>query len=267
MAIGFRDVASNSGINGGDVTVTLPGTVQAGDFVLAFGGHARFAAVQPGISSSGWTNGTPFGSATAPGRVVNWGYKFMGGTPDTDFVGIGSGDAQDAVSYIALIFTGVDTSNPLDVAAVTSNGGTSGTPNSPSATPASNGAWAISFGASRQLDAASTPPAGYSNTINVDYAHATADDTTDFTVMGAYKDLGGASAGVPEDPAAWSGITVNGHCAMTVILRPSAGGGGIKVGRLIDGGLVNAGLIGGRLVAARHRIIRPQMQPLARIAA
>lgn len=203
-------------LDGGNPVGTLPVSIAAGDLVFMFGGHARFAN-GASILTAGYTNGTKFGSSTAPGRAANYGYKLMGGTPDASVTCEGSGDAQDAVSYVGHVYSGVDQVTPLDATPATTNGGTSGVPNSPAITTVTADAIVLSYGLSRQLDVAVTAPAGYGN-----LAQQTGDDTTDITAMGA--DITVASPG-SEDPGAWSGIAVNGHCSMTAAIRPAAASG------------------------------------------
>ena len=218
MPISLVDVGvGNTAINGGDVTVTLPVVMQENDFVLAFGGHGRFAGVVPSISTAGYSNSANWGSATAPGRIGVYASKFMGASPDVDFLGVGSADAQDAVGFTALVFRGVDLSNPFDVTPTTTNGGTSGVPNSPSITTVTPGCAIISLGLSRAFDSVVTPPTGYGDTICV-----SADDTTDVSVMMAWITQGSAGT---EDPGPWSGITATGWLAGTVALRPAADSG------------------------------------------
>lgn len=145
--------------------------------------------------------------------------KVMGGTPDTS-VTIPSMVSPAAVAYV---LRGVDTTTPQDVAATTATKTSSGIPDPPSITTATDDAWVLAISATM---AAGTyvAPSGYSNTAK--------EERDQMNVMVASKLV--ATAG-SENPAVWSGIGSDSFfftCAsVTMALRPSGAGGtgGIKV--------------------------------------
>lgn len=90
-------------------------------------------------------------------------YKVMGSTPDTDVEIPATASAWCVVSHI-MVLRGIDTSNPLDVAATTATGGNSGLPNPPSITPVTTGAVITCHGASMGNSASAfTAPAQLEN--------------------------------------------------------------------------------------------------------
>lgn len=216
MAITVVGVCEGSATNGNDPTVTLPVGTAAGDLVVAFGGHPRFSAGIAGVSTSGYTEGTAWGSGSTPDRIANYAYKFMVGTPDTDFVGRGSANAADGVSYVGVVLRGADPTTPLDIAVVTSNGASSGAPNSPSVDTVTNGAVVITCGLSRANDTTVTAPTGYGNQVD-----RNSNDDSDITAMLATKEV--VTAGT-EDPGVWD-VASDGHCSCTIVIRPAAAGG------------------------------------------
>ena len=133
---------------------------------------------------------------TDDANVAVW-YKFMGATPDTSVVVEGStGGTDSSIAVVVMVFRGVNTTTPMDVAATTATGiNTADTDplsidhNNPS------GVWTVIAGASGHvLGGASTYtfPTGYT-TNAIDRG---SDDTNDITVGMGYN----SAPSDPENP-------------------------------------------------------------------
>ncbi len=142
-------------------------------------------------------------------------YKIMGGTPDTTISVSPTGGSGEGGAVAIHVWRGVDTTTPLDVAAVTATGSNSHLPNPPSITPTTSGAVIIAMGGSG-LSTAIYQSSDLSNFIS------TFSGTTRFGKVGmGSKDWTGGAF----DPAAWtysgSDSTNQGWCAVTIALRPA----------------------------------------------
>ena len=144
-------------------------------------------------------------------------YKFMGPTPDTDVVIPRTGFGTDSEAVAIQIWRGIDSNNPLDVAAVTNTQLTSGIPNPPAITPVTTGA--------KIVVAAGTAHAGGTDTFGATYL-------TNFLTIGANDDndttvgMGWLTwPGGTYDPAAWTftqaDSTTYSSNSVTFALRPA----------------------------------------------
>jgi len=208
VAVTFVGGASAHTTNGANVTITLPTSLQ-NDVVYVFGGFSRTAT--PGVSTSGYTNLVDVINGTLCHLYV--GRKIMGATPDTSVTCLGSGNAQDATAYTAMVFRGEDTTTPEDATTTTANAAT-GNPDPPSITTVTNGAWVLAIGLSAGNNATITGPSGYSN-LNTSQDT----DTRPINAMGATKEITTAGA---ENPGAYSGLPSNSVCSASVAIRPAA---------------------------------------------
>lgn len=206
MPISLVGVASGTIQDGANVTLTLP-TLLPGDVVYVAGGHSLTTA-DAGVSTAGYTELVDFLNGTAYRFTVS--RKVMGATPDTTAVGIGSGDAADAVSYVAICLRNVHIDAPED-ATTTTVTGTSTNPNPPSIVTATAGAWVLSFAGSSVNDAVVVAPTNYINQVT-----ANINDTRDSSVGGATRLIE-----VPgtEDPANWTSWASGAWCCATVAVR------------------------------------------------
>jgi len=142
-------------------------------------------------------------------------YKVMGSTPDTSVTCTGTTGAT-AVTCLAYVWRGVDTSTPLDVTSTSATGIDLAIPDAPAITPVTQGAMVLAFGGSSGYDTAVTVPTGYSNGVHI----AGTDTTNDAVSTAAAKLWSGSGA---ENPAVWGGWTTstnNTWIAATVALRP-----------------------------------------------
>jgi hypothetical protein len=141
--------------------------------------------------------------------------QVMGATPDSSVTLDGtSGSANHAAIAVAL--RGVDTGAPEDAASTTSQTIDTGTPDNPAITTVTNHAWVLAFAASSEADIATAAPAGYQD--------LRAEALTNIAAVFSRKKVD--TAGV-ENPGAYSsivGTNADSFCAVTVAVRPAAGG-------------------------------------------
>ena len=211
MAIALVGTAQSANINNGDnVTLTFDVGPSEGDYVIVFGGHGNFvkSVTVPGSDYTeialNLTTGPPSGA---------W-YKKMGATPDTDVLCYGSGHNSDGTAYASYVFSGMDDTTPMDVAATELQ--QSSVPNGPSITPVTSGAWVVSVAMNVALDSTPGTMAGWSNIV------------TDLGFDSRACSIGGGTlewTSGAVDPPAWTTWTADQNFTVTIALRPGAGGG------------------------------------------
>lgn len=209
--IEFVGRAFGTALNGGDVSLdltTLTGGIAASpsqnDLVIVTGG---FVGATAGVNTAGYTEIVD--QTNTIEQIVA--YKIMGATPDTTVDCAGGGDANDAVAYVAFVFRGVDTANPL-AATTTLATGSSTTPDSPSITVGADTVVITAVASATFSSGLSTPLHWASN-------NAQNDDTSDATAGLAYQTQNAAAT---VDPPSWTGFVSGAWCAATVALRPLA---------------------------------------------
>lgn len=204
------------------VTFALTGgtdsTPQAGDLVvisIAVGSTADRAVSV--VTPSGYTSLTELYQNDTYDVNLGLSYKFMGSTPDTSFTLPSTGSTADAQRYTVHVYRGVDTSSPLDVAAVTAGGINARTVNPGAITPATSGAWIHVVGAG----AGATGGTYAASYLTAFLAGTTADTNDAFMGAGYYS---GWTSGA-YDPAAFTGggtsTTSDSWAAYTLALRPA----------------------------------------------
>ena len=224
-AVSFVGSAENSSVGNTDTTVdltTITGLAQD-DLVIVTGGIGDDDNVNHDVivNTTGYTEVADlFADDTDDANVAVW-YKFMGATPDTSVVVEGStGGTDSSIAVVVMVFRGVNTTTPMDVAATTATGiNTADTDplsidhNNPS------GVWTVIAGASGHvLGGASTYtfPTGYT-TNAIDRG---SDDTNDITVGMGYN----SAPSDPENPGimnhSGTDATSNSWAAVTIALRP-----------------------------------------------
>ena len=227
-----------------NVTYALTGgtdsTPQAGDLVvltLAVGSAGRNPAQAVTAPATFTSLGQLNPNTTTYDTCMNVSYKFMGGTPDTTFTAPSTGNAQDAQRWTVQVFRGVDSTTPLDVAAVSAIGTATGRPNPASITPVTAGAYVLICGAgAAATGAAYTAPANYTT----NFLTGTTADTNDVMIGSGYR----AWTSGAEDPAAYTGGTANAvdsWAAYTIALRPQGVVTHAATGALVGSGAVVAG--------------------------
>jgi hypothetical protein len=226
------------------ITYALTGgsnsTPQAGDLVIvtAIVGSAGRNPAQAITAPATWTAlGQLNPNTTTYDTSLNVSYKFMPATPDTTFTMPSTGNAQDAQRWTIQVFRGVDSTNPLDVAAVAASGTATGRPNPGSITPTTAGAWVvICGGGAAATGAAYTAPANYTT----NFLTGTTADTNDAMVGSGYRSWTSGA----EDPAQYTGGTTNAvdsWAAYTIALRPQTATTHATTGTLVGQGSTVAG--------------------------
>ena len=233
MAITFVGGTTGSAQNGGNVALSLTAlldaagaTVSAATDDLVVVAYTIGAQVDSAmsVSEAGWTEQTELYIA---GTTYDSNFavytKVMGGTPDTTVTVVGDANASNAVTAVAMVFRGVDTTTPLDVAIQTATGSGTGQPNPPSITPTTAGAWIVVCGSTAaSIGIVFTVPADLSATTNHFRSVTRADTNDSVTGIGIKTDWASGAF----DPGVWtSGTTVStaSWAAATLALRPAAG--------------------------------------------
>lgn len=229
MTIALRGALQKLGVtNGANLTLTFNVTPSEGDVVVVFGGHGAAVTTLTPPGSDYTEIGIHTGSAPIYGA---W-YKVMGASPDSDVLCYGSGNALDGTGYASYVFSGADTTTPMDVTPTTAGPTTSSNPDGASITPANAGTWVLSLSGADKATGNIGSLAGYSNQLQV-----FGNDTNDIQLGGGtFAWTTGA-----EDPPAWSAWSPAGMTwySITVALRELGAGGG--------------GGIGARMASYRHR--------------
>lgn len=201
--------AGGGAANGGNVTVSLPVGTAQGDYVIVIGGHPHREGSSLGPSTSGYTPiFSPF--ATQSPNFGAW-YKLMGASPDSQFVGFGTGDASDSAAYSGWVLRGV-AAIVIDTTPTTTGPTTSTNPDAPAITTVTDGAWVLTIAASTVVDGTQGTPSGYENFIN-----ASGIDTNNISVAGATIVKASAGAENPGEFPTWSSGT---WYAATIAIRP-----------------------------------------------
>lgn len=196
--------------NGADVTLTFGAALQQNDVVYVWGGYSATVDNGKGPTTAGYTQLKDVVEPSVKGGIWR---KVMGGTPDTNVVCEGGGDANSAVGYGCYVLRGVDTTTPED-AAITEARDSSANPDAPSITTVSANALVLALAVKGDNDGVHTGPTGYSN--NVD---AGVNDINDFSIGGATKVVATPGAENPPAWADWSGNDL--YVAWSVAVRPA----------------------------------------------
>lgn len=219
MTIAFRGSATGSVIDGGVLSINLTGIagLAQNDVVVIFALSTSGTAANP----SGWTSLQVFNDGG--GAHISTAYKIMGASPDTSVTYWDTGSTSNSGCAVALAFSGVDTTTPIDVTTTVLNDvtGSAAAPNPPAITPTSANCAIVIFGGETNpfggVDASRGTVASYSTPVN-----ATSTDSASAGVSGAYRILTGG-AGSAENPAAFSTwATASFSLSATIALRPTA---------------------------------------------
>lgn len=210
-----------------DVTFALTGglasTPAANDLVVVSFATGSTADRTLSITNTGGTAYTLIGSELYANDLFDTNfraaYRFMPGTPETAvrFAG-GTGNNQDAGTYLIQVFRNVDSSTPIDVTTTTNTGINTRLADPPSITPSTPGAWIVVVGAcAGGTTATFTNPADLS-----DWRSDSQVDTNDSTIGGGYYT--GWTSGA-YDHAAFAGggtdTTDDSWAAIAFVLRPA----------------------------------------------
>jgi len=225
MALSFVGSAEGSSANGGDVTLTHPGTIAEDDVVYV--GHGVATGIgdyDVSVSTGGYTELADIFETDGLNANLGIFRKIMPVTPDSTVVCVGTGGSGDSTAAVEHVWRGADQTTPEDATTTTATGVDVTNPDSPAIVTATANAIVLTIGAGTINDASVTMPTGYSNQVD-----ANGNDNSDVTVGMASKSV--SSPGT-ENPAAWTGFTDPGAlccwAAGTVAIRPA--GGAVVVG-------------------------------------
>lgn len=213
MSITFVGSNTQTRLSDTPISLTLPASNQ-NDLVLVFTTCQDETKGGP-PSTSGYTTISDL-TATIGNLRFTASYKFMGATPDTTVSVPGPGTTTPGLATAALVFRGVSTTTPLDVAATTVSP-TGGVPNPPAITPTSNDCCIVVAAGAIQFDTSVGSISGYLPSPSVQ-ASVDATGSADVTIAAAYQIMVGGAASA-EDPLAWSTWTSAQHHAITIALR------------------------------------------------
>ncbi len=216
--LGFLGTTSTTDVSLTSLTGGVNSSPQEGDLVVVYYGVASVEQDPIGISvGSSYTNlGEAFQEDTysVSMRVA---YKFMGSTPDSAVTLSQTFSTANAGAAVVHVFSGVDTTTPMDVTSTVVDSPSTAIPNPPAITPVTAGAWIVAGGAGGHIDGTDT----YSSSDLSSFRTVGSNDTYDVSVgAGAYSEwVSGAF-----DPAAftWTGTNSSNYSsvARTIALRP-----------------------------------------------
>lgn len=205
--VGSNTATTNSGL---DLIINLPAMIQ-NDLVLVFSGSRTETGSSGVPSTSGYTLVSDQKLVSANGRLYV-AYKFMGATPNSSVTITGTGSA-DAQQGLVLVFRGVYTTTPLDVAVVAQEAG-GGTLDPAPITPTRDDCCIVVGGWANASDTTMGSIANYLPSPSVQCT------ILNDTLAAAYRIKSGG-AGVVEDPLAWSTFAGSpNNLSVTIALRP-----------------------------------------------
>ncbi len=203
--------------------ITLPGTPIEGDLTLYQASSDQ--ALDPGITSSGWTTIHSTTTGSSPGYTSA--FKMQGASPDT-VIGITQAADDQPVAILAT-WSGVDTTTPFEAKSGVATSGT-GMPDAGLVTlaaPPDNLVIAMGNLDDDEVAGSVTVPIGFSDLIVTDGGACFLDtpSTTDSTtMMASIKDVGST------DPAAFGGSGTDAWKAWSIGFNPLAAGGATPKG-------------------------------------
>lgn len=221
-AISFVASAFNSANNGADVTVTLPtGSMLTNDLIIvAYSiGDNDSVALNTAMITAGYTEVVDIDRTDdAEDSYLGVFWKLWNGS-DTTAVVDGLGGTDASVAAVVMVFRGVDTATPMDVAATTNSGIDSAHPDPLTIDWSTANTWVVIAGGSAHLQSSEqtyTFPTGY--TTNAVDDSQTGSETTYTTVGLAYN----SAPSDPENPGTMthsSTAATNSWTAGTLALR------------------------------------------------
>lgn len=198
-------------------------TALEGDIVVVITGWASTANGNPGVTTAGYTEepgSTDLYSNDTRDANVSANWKIMGSTPDTSVTVSGFNNAANGGGTVVQVWRGVDQTTPMDATVTTTSASnqSASSPDSPSITPVTSGAYVISagLGTDDTTPLTKTAPSGYSNAVAV-----TGTGSTMSVTVGIASKAWSSGA---ENPAAWTGgetSTSDSWAAFTIALRPA----------------------------------------------
>lgn len=233
MAITFIGSASAESTDGGNVTITLPtGSMTTNDLIIVSGGIGDNDNIDFDLAmvTSGYTEVADLYSNDSVDSHLGVYWKLWDGAETTAEFG-GDGGTDASVAAIAMVFSGVDTTTPMDVTPTTATGLNTADADPPSINHNNpSGVWTVIAGDSTNNGGTSTTytfPTGYTTSA----VSVASNDTADVTLGMGFNE----SPSDPEDPGVmtYSGTDSANFawCACTMALRPAVAGGGATTSR------------------------------------
>jgi hypothetical protein len=225
--LGFLGTTSTTDVSLTSLTGGVNSSPQEGDLVVVYYGVASIGEDPLGISvGSSYTNlGVTFREDTYSVSMAV-AYKVMGSTPDTSVTLSQTFSTANAGAAVIHVFSGVNTTTPLDVTSTTASAASTAIPNPPAITPVTAGAWIVAGGAGGHIDGTDT----YASSDLSSFRTVGSNDTYDVSVgAGAYSEWTSGAF----DPAAftWSGTNNDAYSsvARTIALRPAVVGATVSL--------------------------------------
>lgn len=224
MALSLRGTGSDTALRGADVTVDLPAGIAENDVVVGgYGEGGDGNNYDMDAVTSGYTElADLYGNDN---NDANFGayWKAMGATPDSEVTFNGHGDSFVNLSATVHVWTGADTTDPIDATTTTTTGTNGAAVDSPSITTQTDGAVVISIGTHTQLAPGepSGAPTNYGNLVDIRSPGSGIVTTT----MMASREISSAGA---ENPGAFpdsAGGSTSAMCAATIAIKPAGAGG------------------------------------------
>lgn len=199
------------------ITVPMPAGLKRGDVVVAVVAHGSTANQTFSEAGGTWTPVADlYGNST---RDSNCGVflKQMGDTPDTN---VTINTTGGSFNHVGLTYglRGIDLTTPQDVAATTTTATNTGNINSLAIVPVTDGAIALTLGASGALIASLsiTAPAGYSNMVTKVHS------TSNISVACAMKTVSPAASENAANYVFSTSDASSSYAAVAMALRPGA---------------------------------------------
>jgi len=217
MAITFVGATSGGAINGGDATITLPGTYSAGDYSIVGVTLATSKAATLSVTSSSGDAYTQIVTTIDTSNTVFGVFRrLIVSTGETQITVTGTAGASDTTTGIVMIFDGVHPYTPEDVTPTSTNGA-SATPDSPSITVVSCSdviITAVGFGTTLTAVNPPTPPSSFLNPT-------TANSTDTNSAKSGMAWITNATTAA-FNPAAWTSTASVTWASATIALRPNS---------------------------------------------
>lgn len=166
MAIALRGSASNTGLNGANLTVTFPGGVVQGDVVIA--AYAESGNFEPdhdmSVVEGGYLKVADLFADDVLEVSLGVFIKVVSGTPDASVTFVGHAFTDASVAGVVFVLSGVNGASPQDVAATTATGINSGDADPPAITTVTANSWVVAIGANTDFNGPAAP-SGYSDSL------------------------------------------------------------------------------------------------------
>lgn len=214
---GFTGSSSDITITfGGNLTGGLASSADADDLVIVYFGTGSGRAVDRNLVVSGYIEIADLFSDDDSATNLAVAYKFMGPTPDTNFVLTGGTFSSNDAGVVAVqVWRNVNNS-PLDISPTTATGTNSILCNPPAITAISPGAYIVSGGAGGHNSGTQT----FSSSDLTGFISSGGNSGNDITIGLGYKQWISGSIDPAQFTFSTSNATRNSWAAVTIALKP-----------------------------------------------